>query len=211
MKKKTVYIIIITAIIIVGLVGLYFVKPNKDNKNQNSQITDVSIAKINSDNKKYMDSVITQSKYFNEIEIDFEKPERKIIYATDYEMNLTLDIDNKVLLGNSKIKIKNNTNDETDYIVLRNYSATALKNKDKSFLSNFKDETGNTLNSFIEDDESIIKVELSNKLKPNEEIIISFDFQTDIPKVKNRFGYTVGKPSFFPCFKAIIKNIDSVK
>ena len=189
MKKKTVYIIIITAIIIVGLVGLYFIKPNKDNKNQNSQITDVSIAKINSDNKKYMDSVITQSKYFNEIEIDFEKPERKIIYATDYEMNLTLDIDKKVLLGNSKIKIKNNTNDETDYIVLRNYSATALKNKDKSFLSNFKDETGNTLNSFIEDDESIIKVELSNKLKSNEEITITFDFQTDIPKTKNRFGY----------------------
>jgi len=191
MNKKKIYIIIITAIIIVGLVGLYFIKPNKDNKNQNSQISDVTIAKINSDNKKYMESVITQSKNFNEIVIDFEKTERKIIYATDYEMNLTLDIDKKLLLGNSKVKIKNNTNDETDHIILRNYSAIALqgKNKGKSLLGNFKDENGNTLNSVIEDDESIIKVELSNKLKPNEEITISFNFQTDIPKVKNRFGY----------------------
>ena len=149
MNKKKIYIIIITAIIIVGLVGLYFIKPNKDNKNQNSQITDVTIAKINSDNKKYMESVITKSKNFNEIEIDFEKTERKIIYATDYEMNLTLDIDKKILSGNSKVKIKNNTNDETDYIILRNYSANALKNKDNSFLSNFKDESGNTLNSLV--------------------------------------------------------------
>ena len=189
MNKKKIYIIIITAIIIVGLVGLYFIKPNKDNKSQNSQISDVTIAKINSDNKKYMESVITQSKNFNEIEIDFEKTDRKIIYATDYEMNLTLDIDKKLLSGNSKVKIKNNTNDETDHIILRNYSATALKNKGNSFLSNFKDESGNTLNSLVEDDESIIKVELSNKLKPNEEITITFDFQTDIPKTKNRFGY----------------------
>ena len=113
-----------------------------------------------SDNKKYMESVITQSKNFNEIEIDFEKTDRKIIYATDYEMNLTLDIDKKLLSGNSKVKIKNNTNDETDYIILRNYSANALKNKDNSFLSNFKDESGNTLDSLVEDDESIIKVEL---------------------------------------------------
>ena len=168
--EKKIYIIIITVIIIVGLVGLYFIKPNKDNKSQNSQISDVTIAKINSDNKKYMESVITQSKNFNEIEIDFEKTDRKIIYATDYEMNLTLDIDKKLLSGNSKVKIKNNTNDETDHIILRNYSATALKNKGNSSLSNFKDESGSTLNSLVEDDESIIKVELSNKLKPNEEI-----------------------------------------
>ena len=146
MNKKKIYIIIITAIIIVGLVGLYFIKSNKDNKSQNSQISDVTIAKINSDNKKYMESVITQSKNFNEIEIDFEKTDRKIIYATDYEMNLTLDIDKKLLSGNSKVKIKNNTNDETDHIILRNYSATALKNKGNSFLGNFKDESGNTLN-----------------------------------------------------------------
>ena len=189
MNKKKIYIIIITAIIIVGLVGLYFIKLNKDNKNQNSQISNVSIEKINSENKKYMDSVINQSKNFNEIKIDFEKTDRKIIYATDYKMNLTLDIDKKLLSGNSKVKIKNNTNDETDHIILRNYSATALKNKGNSFLSNFKDESGNTLNSLVEDDESIIKVELSNKLKPNEEITITFDFQTDIPKTKNRFGY----------------------
>ena len=182
MNKKKIYIIIITAIIIVGLVGLYFIKLNKDNKNQNSQISNVSIEKINSENKKYMDSVINQSKNFNEIKIDFEKTDRKIIYATDYKMNLTLDIDKKLLSGNSKVKIKNNTNDETDHIILRNYSATALKNKGNSFLSNFKDESGNTLNSLVEDDESIIKVELSNKLKPNEEITITFDFQTDIPK-----------------------------
>ena len=78
MNKKKIYIIIITAIIIVGLVDLYFIKPNKDNKNQNSQISDVTIAMINSDNKKYMESVITQSKNFNEIEIDFEKTDRKI-------------------------------------------------------------------------------------------------------------------------------------
>lgn len=192
MNKKKVIIIIVSAIIIVGLVvGLYFMKPNKNNPNKDTQIQNTSIAEINSKNKKYMESVITQSKNFNEIKIDFEKNERKIIYATNYEMNLTLDIDKKILSGNSKIKIKNNTNDETDYIILRNYSAGSLqgKNKGKSFLSNFKDESGNTLNSFIEEDESIIKVELSNKLKPNQEIIISFDFQSDIPKTQNRFGY----------------------
>lgn len=191
MNKKKIIIIIISAIIIFGLVGLCFIKPTKNNKNKYSQISDVSIAKINSDNKKYMESVIIQSKNFNKIKIDFEKKERKIIYATDYEMNLTLDIDTKILSGNSKIRIINNTNDEIDHIILRNYSAGFLqgKNKDKSFLSNFKDENDNTLNSLVEEDESIIKVELLNKLKPAQEIVISFDFQTSIPKVKNRFGY----------------------
>ena len=115
MNKKKVIIIITSALIIVGLVvALYFIKPNKNNQN-------TSIVEINSTNKKYMESVITQSKNFDEIKIDFEKNEREIIYATDYEMNLTLDIDKKILSGNSKIKIKNNTNDETDYIILHSF------------------------------------------------------------------------------------------
>lgn len=90
------------------------------------------------------------------------------------------------------LKIKNNSNEETDHVVLRNYSATALtgKNKGDSFLSNFKDANGNALSSLVEDDKSVIRVDLLKPLKPNEEIAITFDFQTDIPKVKNRFGYT---------------------
>ena len=165
MNKKKIYIIIITAIIIVGLVGLYFIKPNKDNKSQNSQISDVTIAKINSVNKKYMESVITQSKNFNEIEIDayykdkYGDSKSKVDgYTFNHRVNFKFDIDKKLLSGNSKVKIKNNTNDETDHIILRNYSATALKNKGNSFLSNFKDESGNTLNSLVEDDESIIRL-----------------------------------------------------
>lgn len=193
MRKKLIYIIIISVIIIVGLFCLRFVKSHdKQNQNNNIQIqNDKSIAEINSENKKYIDSIINQSKNFNEVKIDPERKERKIIYATDYEMKLTLDIDKKTLSGNSKIKIKNNTDDELDHIILRNYSVDSFKDKNdgKSSLSNFKDENGNTLKSFIEDNETIVRVELSEKLKPDQEIVISFDFQSDIPKTKSRFGY----------------------
>ena len=126
MNKKKVIIIITSALIIVALVvALYFIKPNKNNQN-------TSIVEINSTNKKYMESVITQSKNFDEIKIDFEKNEREIIYATDYEMNLTLDIDKKILSGNSKIKIKNNTNDETDYIIYEIIPQVLWKAKTKA-------------------------------------------------------------------------------
>ena len=150
------------------------------------------MTQINSENKKYMDSVITNSNSYDEVKVNFTNEERKIISATEYNMSLEVDINEKVLSGNSKIKIKNNTNESVSYVIIRNYAASILKskNKGKSILSNFKDEKGIPLNSIIEEDESIIRVELSKRLQPKDEISISFDFQTDIPNQKDRFGYT---------------------
>lgn len=189
MKVKKSYIMIIAAMILSVFAVLYFIKSTKNNHKEDAN---VSISQINLENKEYMESIIAQSRNMNAIATDLENPERNIIHATNYEMKLSLDIDKKRLSGNSKIQIKNNTNEETDHVVLRNYSATALtgKNKGDSFLSNFKDANGNALSSLVEDDKSVIRVDLLKPLKPNEEIAITFDFQTDIPKVKNRFGYT---------------------
>ena len=46
------------------------------------------MTQINSENKKYMDSVITNSNSYDEVKVNFTNEERKIISATEYNMSL---------------------------------------------------------------------------------------------------------------------------
>jgi len=178
MKKK---IFILTTIVLIGLIifGITRVFNGSDGLN-----------KINSENKEYMDSIITNSKKI-EKRVLLENNTREIIHAKKYDMSLSLNTDKKNISGHSKITIVNDSDDEIDYIILRNYSVSVFKDnkKGKSYVSNFKDKDNNNLNSIVEEDETIIKVELSKSLKSKEEMELSFDFQSDIPKQKNRFGY----------------------
>lgn len=178
MKKK---IFILTTIALIGLIIFEIIRVFNGSDGLN---------KINSENKEYMDSIITNSKKI-EKRVLLENNTRKIIHAKKYDMNLSLNTDKKNISGHSKITIVNDSDDEIDYIILRNYSASVFKEnkKGKSYVSNFKDKENNNLNSIVEEDETIIKVELSKSLKSKEEMELSFDFQSDIPKQKNRFGY----------------------
>lgn len=178
MKKK---IFILTTIALIGLIIFEIIRVFNGSDGLN---------KINSENKEYMDSIIINSKKI-EKKVLLKNNTRKIIYAKKYDMNLSLNTDKKIISGHSKITIVNDSDDEIDYIILRNYSASVFKGnkKGRSYLSNFKDKENNNLNSIVEDDETIIKVELFKSLKAKEEMELSFDFQSDIPKQKNRFGY----------------------
>ena len=174
--KKRVFIVLIISLSFLILLTIF----NVFNKFNDTNIK----------NKEYMNSIISNSKKVKKVQL-IDKSAKKIIYADKYNMDLSLDVDKKIISGRSKIRIINNFSDEVSYIILRNYTANVYKkdSDETSVVNNFKDNENNKLKSSISNDATVIKVNLFKSLKPKEEMELSFDFQSDIPKQKNRFGY----------------------
>lgn len=117
--------------------------------------------KISSENKKYMDSLIEESRSVSKA--DVKKKPRKIIRATRYEMDVELDTVNNVISGHSVIWFRNDSDDAVESVVLRNYSTDG--------------------------DESVIEVALPQTLEPGGKTKVTYDFEYDIPERRNRYGY----------------------
>ena len=160
-------------------------------KNSPTESSTPSISEINSINREYMAEIITRSREIKMCDMDLDIAEREIAHATYYEMDMNLDVEKKKLSGHVIITIKNSTNDEISDVVVRNYAAYTPQNKDvrQSTIGNFKGEGGKSLAASTEKDPTIIRVDLLEPIKPNEETTISFDFENEIPQAKNRYGY----------------------
>ena len=160
-------------------------------KNSPTESSTPSISEINSINREHMAEIITRSREIKMCDMDLDIAEREIAHATHYEMDMKLDVEKKKLSGHVIITIKNSTNDEISDVVVRNYAAYTPQNKDvrQSTIGNFKGEGGKSLAASTEEDPTIIRVDLLEPIKPNEETTISFDFENEIPQAKIRYGY----------------------
>lgn len=108
-----------------------------------------------------------------------------------YTMDLKLDTEKKTLSGTVIIDLTNHTKETIPDICIRNYAASILKEQKKGN-SEIHSVTvnGNQMESSVARDPSVIYVKLQDKkLKPGQSISLKVDYLTDIPKVRDRFGY----------------------
>lgn len=107
--------------------------------------------------------------------------------ADKYEMEIDFDNSNHTINGTASITVTNKTNTSIKELYIRNYTANITDSNITDF-----EVSGKKLKSYInEEDKSIITVVLNKKLKPKNTITVSMNFETKIPKKKEKFGYTV--------------------
>lgn len=107
--------------------------------------------------------------------------------ADKYEMEIDFDNSNHTINGTASITVTNKTNTSVKELHIRNHTANITDSNITDF-----EVSGKKLKSYInEEDKSIITVVLNKKLKPKNTITVSMNFETKIPKKKEKFGYTV--------------------
>lgn len=123
------------------------------------------------------------------------------VYADDYEMNLRLDTEQKVLSGTADIHFTNHSDGKLEKVVVRNYPASILKElkKGSAEVSEVTAEDGTPLSFFAGKDPSVVTVELGEQsLAPEQSAVIRVSYKTDIPEVRDRFGvYREGKNEYY--------------
>lgn len=117
--------------------------------------------------------------------------ETKTCRANKYTMDLKLDVENKNLSGTVIIDLVNETQDNLEWICLRNYAVSILEDKGISTIQKVRNlNTGENLELKVdEEDASIVYVKLDDLLEQNETISLFVTFSTDVPKKDYRFGY----------------------
>ena len=114
-------------------------------------------------------------------------------YASHYQLQVSLDTQNKVLSGTVCAILKNATDEDLEKICVRNWAAAILKGKKfKTEISSAKIGKEN-LQIDKKEDASIVYLSAANRIIApacsNAKVEISF--RTEIPKQKNRFGYVL--------------------
>lgn len=114
-------------------------------------------------------------------------------YASHYQLQVSLDTQNKVLSGTVCATLKNATDEDLKKICVRNWAAAILKGKKfKTEISSAKIGKEN-LQIDKKEDASIVYLSAANRIiapaRSNAKVEISF--RTEIPKQKNRFGYVL--------------------
>ena len=140
----------------------------------------------------------------NIINHDIKNNDSETIKADHYEMTLHLDSKTHQLYGTVNLTITNQTKQKISSLYLRNY-ACAITGK-KSIQSIYQNKKQLSFHEFgapsvldkaniknkmkSKDIASIIKIQLDNRLSPKKTMTLSIQYQIDIPKRKDRFGYT---------------------
>ena len=108
-----------------------------------------------------------------------------------YTMDLKLDTKKKTLSGTVMMDLTNHTKETISEICIRNYAASILAEKKKgSSEIRSVTENGDKMEFSARRDPSVIYVKLGDKkLKPGQSVSLEVEYLTDIPKVRDRFGY----------------------
>lgn len=101
-------------------------------------------------------------------------PEKGQLLVEHYDMKLKLDTGKKILGGTVTLELNNQTEDTLSEICMRNFSASILEEGKKTKKGK---------------DPSVSYVRLEQPLKPNSRTKLQIEYNTEIPKVDNRFGY----------------------
>lgn len=109
-------------------------------------------------------------------------------------MNLELNRDKKEISGTMQIHIKNNTLDDLSSICIRNYAKSILEEKGEgnSKIFNYSINGKNDgVSLYIKnEDHSVLYLKSKEIILPAKgTCVVDLEFNTSIPKVKNRFGY----------------------
>ncbi|MDP4090173.1 MAG: M1 family metallopeptidase [Bacillota bacterium] len=122
---------------------------------------------------------------------------------TAYDIDVTLDTENKTLTGRETVKLKNNNKTTLKNLVFHLYPdsynsaetkpsiGTTPKTLTKDEIGDIKIdslEVNNASTQYTEDDQ-ILKVPLNKELKPGETAELTMDFTLKIPNDKDRLGY----------------------
>lgn len=138
--------------------------------------------------------------------------------TANYDMQITLDPETKMIHGKTTLTWKNPSNDTVPdlhfhlyYNAFKNTESTFFKNSNRisrrptdeectwgwNEMSNIKDDNGQNLSSkYIqpdndhEADQTVLSVQLAEPVLPNESVTVTFDFTVKIPKIMVRSGYS---------------------
>lgn len=114
-------------------------------------------------------------------------------YASHYQLQVSLDTQNKVLSGTVCAILKNATDEDLEKICVRNWAAAILKGKKfKTEISSAKIGKEN-LQIDKKEDASIVYLSAANRIiaPARSNVKVEISFRTEIPKQKNRFGYVL--------------------
>ncbi|MDE7425818.1 MAG: Ig-like domain-containing protein [Lachnospiraceae bacterium] len=153
------------------------------------------IKQICKKNANEMNQVIQSvNKYEQDHTLDIETKDKESCYATSYKMNLQLDREKKKISGTMQIQVKNNTADDLSDVCIRNYAQSVLEEQGRgdakilNYAINGKKE-GISLNVKNED-HSVVYLKSNETILPAKgSCVVNLEFDTNIPKVKDRFGY----------------------
>ena len=127
-------------------------------------------------------------------------PAEEIPSGNQYNMALTLDIENHSIGGTETVIVQNNSGDTWNELCFRDYPSLFTadgqsgydSNGSISDISGMRDLTKDSSLTFARDaeDVSVVYVSLSVPLKAGESRKIQFDFTAYVPALKSRYGYS---------------------
>lgn len=171
-----------------------------------------SIQGISEKNRVDMDELIRSvNTYEKENELDYKAGERETCHAVSYKMSLQLQQETKKIAGTVQITLENHTKNDLYEICIRNYAGSILKKQGKGESEIFQYKVNGRREGLAlkkkKKDPSVLYLRSENVLLPaggSADVYLEFD--TSIPKKKERFGYIVyDKKEFyqlsfcFPC------------
>lgn len=132
-----------------------------------------------------------------------KKKTQQVLERTQYDMNLTLNDDNKTITGYEVVKLKNNYGVDLKQIIFHLYadsynSADTMPDVGKKKSALTKEEVGDINISSVKtsegvkkytQDKEVLKITLKKPLKKDEETEVNIAFTLKIPEGKQRLGY----------------------
>lgn len=111
----------------------------------------------------------------------------KTCRAEQYDMDMKLDVKNKLLSGQVAMRLTNETRDTLDELCIRTDATDGMAITNLRII-----ETSEHPEIKSKSKDSAVYLDISStQLKPGETITLQFDFITEIPKTNNRFGYAI--------------------
>ncbi len=139
-----------------------------------------------------------------------------------YDMDLTLDSENRTIGGHVDMTFFNDSEADWDKLCLRDYSSLFIDAKTAGYdgavethgattkIENITDGRSNEKIEMTRDDDvSVVWLPLSQKLAPGEKMTLSYDFVATIPTVADRYGYQDGVfcvTNFYPILAEYTKD-----
>lgn len=139
--------------------------------------------------------------------------------VANYDINVSLDVDSKMLTADTRMSWKNISNNAVDelqfhiyYNAFKNSKSTFMRDRGLGMLSSdgnkcnwgytdivkMEDQYGNDLTGNMEylnttdentDDQTVLRVTLAKPVLPNETVVINFDWKSKVPRTMPRTGY----------------------
>jgi len=122
-----------------------------------------------------------------------------------YDMDLKLDEEKHTVSGHVKFDFFNDSKDNWDKLCLRDYSSLFIKPENVGLdgalelngalteITNIKDgRDGSSLEYKRDEDVSVVWLELSKALAPNEKMTLEYDFVATVPTLPDRYGLEDG-------------------